>query len=275
MKNIYFVVLLTLSIAICKAQDLTEKFKYKATYELTWQIDSTNAESIQNERMVLFTGDGNSRFSSEGKHIGDSIRNAYKDRERTPQNFSEMKSKIPEIKFKYHINKTLANREINFKEEIVKDYYSYTEDLSDVEWKILSETKEISGFAVQKAKTNFAGRSYTAWFTSEIPISDGPYKFNGLPGLIIKIADENEYYVFELISFKKLKDPIFDIESGEEYLKTDKSRFLEIKREYNADPLAAMGRAGITFGFEPGQREKLYKKHREKLKKENNPLELE
>ena len=275
MKQIFLCLSLNLIFSTVFGQNLTEKFKYKATYELTWQIDSTNTESVQNERMLLFTGDGNSRFSSEGKHIGDSIKQVYKERERTPQNFSEMRSKIPETKFKYYIDKILSAREINFKEEIVKDYYRYTEDLSDVTWKILPETKEISGFKVQKAKTNFAGRNYTAWFTSEISISDGPYKFNGLPGLIVKIVDGNEYYVFELIGFKSLKDPIFDTESGEKYLETEKSRFLDIKREYNADPITAVGRMGITFGFEPGQKEKMDREHQKELKKENNPIELE
>lgn len=173
------------------------------------------------------------------------------------------------------IYKGFPENKLSYSYKILNDKLRYEEDLNLFNWEILPKNKEIKGFNAQKATTSFAGRSYIAWFTSEIPISDGPYKFNGLPGLIIKIADEEEYYIFELIGFKSLKDPIFDTESGEEYLETDKSRFLEIKKEYNADPLAAMGRAGITFGFEPGQREKLYKKHREKLKKENNPLELE
>jgi GLPGLI family protein len=268
--------MLILSFAFCSAQELTDKFKHKATYEMTWQIDSTDTESVQSETMIFFSGAGYSRFSSQGQHIGDSIQRVYKERERTPQSFSEMRSKIPETKFKYYINKKLADREINFQEEIVKDYYEYSEDLSSIKWNILPETKDISGFAVQKAKTSYAGRNYTAWFTSEIPIPDGPYKFNGLPGLIIKIADEKEYYVFKLTGFKSLKDPIFDTESGEDYLEVDKNKFREIKEEYNADPIAALGRSGITIGFKPGlgQKEKMMKEHRKELKKQNNPIEL-
>ena len=148
-----------------------------------------------------------------------------------------MRSKISETKFKYYINKKLADREINFQEEIVKDYYEYSEDLSSIEWNILPETKDISGFAVQKAKTSYAGRNYTAWFTSEIPIPDGPYKFNGLPGLIIKIADKKEYYVFKLTGFKSLKDPIFDTESDEDYLEVDKTSLGKSKKNIMLIPL--------------------------------------
>jgi GLPGLI family protein len=275
MKFTSLITILILSFAFCNAQELTSKFKYKITYELTWQIDSTDAKSVQSESMLLFAGGGQSRFSSEGQHIGDSIQKAYKKLERTPQTFSEMRSQMPKTKFKYYILKDLVSREISYREKIVKDYYEYTEDLSNLDWKILPETKKIAGFTVQKAKTSYAGRHYTAWFTSEIPISDGPYKFNGLPGLIVKMKDDKAYYVFELTGFNSLKDPVFDTQANEEYLETDRSRLLEIKEEYNADPFAAMEQTGMSFGFEPGQKEKLEKERRARLKKQNNPIELE
>ena len=275
MKFTSSITMLILSFAFCSAQELTDKFKHKATYEMTWQIDSTDTESVQSETMIFFSGGGQSTFSSEGQHIGDSIQKAYKKLERTPQSFSEMRSKIPKTEFNYYITKDLASREVSYREEIVRDYYEYTEDLSNIDWRILPETKQIAGFAVQKAKTSYAGRHYTAWFTTEIPISDGPYKFNGLPGLIVRIADEKKFYVFELTGFKVLKDPVFDTQANEEYLETDKSSFLEIKEEYNANPIGAMEQTGISFQFEPGQKEKLEKERRARLKKENNPIELE
>ncbi|MFD0932397.1 GLPGLI family protein [Psychroflexus salinarum] len=274
MKYSFPFLIFNLLFLCSQAQELTDKFKYKVTYELTWQIDSTDVESVQSESMLLFTGGASSRFSSEGKHIGDSIQSVYSQRERTPQSYSEMRSKMPKTEFEYYIIKGLASREIRYREKIIKDYYEYIEDFSNLEWYILSETKEIAGFAVQKVKTNYAGRHYTAWFTTEIPISDGPYKFNGLPGLIVEIADEKEFYVFELTGFKSLKEPIFNTQTNEEYLETDKSSFLEIKEEYNANPIGAMEQTGISFQFKPGQKEKLMKEHRGELKKKNNPIEL-
>ncbi|WP_257984703.1 GLPGLI family protein [Psychroflexus sp. MES1-P1E] len=244
MKYSFLFLFIILIFPCFQAQELTDNFKYKAIYKLTWQIDSTDAESVQSETMLLFTGGASSRFSSEGQHIGDSIQSAYQEREKTPQSFREMRSKMPKTEFNYYIGKNVDSRKISYREKIIKDYYEYIEDLSNLEWDILTETKKIAGFKVQKAKTNYAGRHYTAWFTSEIPIPDRPYKFNGLPELIVKIADEKEFYVFELTGFKSLKNPIFNIENKEEYLKTDKSIFLEIKEEYNANPIGAMEQIG-------------------------------
>jgi len=47
------------------------------------------------------------------------------------------------------------------------------------------------------------GRHWIAWFAPSIPISEGPYKFSGLPGLIIKLSDSNNFWNFEFTSLRK------------------------------------------------------------------------
>jgi len=275
MKQFYIPFIFLLISSLVPAQELTDKFKYKATYDLTWQIDSTNSESIQNETMVLFIGDKISRFSSEGQYIADSIKEAYKDRERTQQSFNEMRSKMPMSALNFYVFKKQNSAQVSFTEKIVKDNYRYIQDIDDLNWEILPETKEVAGFVAQKAKASFSGRDYTAWFTTEIPISEGPYKFRGLPGLILEISDNNDYYTFKLNGFKELNDEISMEFEPEDYLEVSREKFLEIKQEYAENPFIKMENSGITMGFQPGQKEKLLREHREELKKENNPIELE
>ena len=275
MKQFYIPFIFLLISSLVPAQELTDKFKYKATYDLTWQIDSTNSESIQNETMVLFIGDKISRFSSEGQYMADSIKEAYKDRERTQQSFDEMRSKMPMSALNFYVFKRQNSAQVSFTEKIVKDNYRYTQDIDDLNWEILPETKEVAGFVAQKAKASFSGRDYTAWFTTEIPISEGPYKFRGLPGLILKISDNNGYYNFKLNGFKELNDEISIEFEPEDYLEVSRERFLQIKQEYAENPFIKMENSGITMGFQPGEKEKLLREHREELKKENNPIELE
>ncbi len=100
-------------------------------------------------------------------------------------------------------------------------YYIY-EDATNIKWQLHDEFKEISGYKCQKAATTFRGREYEAWFTSEIPLSFGPWKFNGLPGLILEVYDQKGevYFSAEHIQIpyanaektvhKPLGDPVID-----------------------------------------------------------------
>jgi GLPGLI family protein len=70
-------------------------------------------------------------------------------------------------------------------------------------WKLTAEKKKIKELLLQKAITNWGGRTWTAWFTTEIPFQEGPYKFHGLPGLIVELYDDKSNYRFELVKSEK------------------------------------------------------------------------
>lgn len=73
-----------------------------------------------------------------------------------------------------------------------------------IDWKLLSETKKIGSFTAHKATGEFRGRTYTAWYTTKIPLPYGPWKLQGLPGLILEAYDEKkEMYLY----FKSLEYP--------------------------------------------------------------------
>ena len=74
------------------------------------------------------------------------------------------------------------------------------------EWKVTNEKKTVKNLSLQKATTNWGGRKWTAWFTEEIPFQEGPYKFHGLPGLIIELEDNKGDYKFSLAKSEKLKN---------------------------------------------------------------------
>ena len=66
-----------------------------------------------------------------------------------------------------------------------------------ISWELLNETKNINSFHCQKARGHFRGRTYTVWFTNDIPVSLGPWKLNGLPGLILEATDSlNQFQYF-------------------------------------------------------------------------------
>lgn len=68
-----------------------------------------------------------------------------------------------------------------------------------MDWKLERETKKIQDYTLQKATTNFGGRKWTAWFNTEIPFQEGPYKFRGLSGLIFEINDSENIFHYTLV----------------------------------------------------------------------------
>jgi len=68
--------------------------------------------------------------------------------------------------------------------------------------KVLKENELINKIPVKKAITRFRGRKYTAFFNEDINAPFGPYKFFGLPGLIIRIYDEKNHISFDLIKLE-------------------------------------------------------------------------
>jgi GLPGLI family protein len=96
----------------------------------------------------------------------------------------------------------------------------YKEPVPKQDWQISNDTTTIAGYLCQKATCNFRGRNYTAWFTVDIPISMGPWKFNGLPGLILKVYDDALEYNFECVGIEQRKYPIILLDNYKSYRKT-------------------------------------------------------
>lgn len=84
----------------------------------------------------------------------------------------------------------------------VNELFSVEEKIPAINWKIANETKEIHGLPCQKATGDFSGRNYEAWFCSQLPYNNGPWKLGGLPGLILEAYDTKKEVVFIFESFE-------------------------------------------------------------------------
>ncbi|GAA4153253.1 hypothetical protein GCM10022217_08780 [Chryseobacterium ginsenosidimutans] len=142
----------------------------------------------------------------------------------------------------------------------------YNENVS-LKWVLYGETKIINGVKCQMAAINKFGRRWIAYFSKEYTQSLGPYKFNGLPGLIFELYDTKEDYHFTLTKIEKYdRDFEFNLNEFKIY---SKDKYLKAK--FNMEcTLSAF--TGLEIGAEEI---KYYESLLEKRKKmENNPLEL-
>lgn len=148
--------------------------------------------------------------------------------------------------------------------------YTYTEKLQMQTWKIESEKKKIHNYFCQKATTFFLGRKYIAWFTPEIPVSEGPWKFYGLPGLILEVFDENRNYHFECVGIEKLKKKKPIVEYSVMYKKTDRksvNKAIQKLHTHFTQMLISQGYVGEINGKELNAKNELTFIY--------NPIELE
>ena len=86
----------------------------------------------------------------------------------------------------------------------------YEEDVPELEWEITGEHGMVASFDCQKAECDFRGRRWEAWFTTEIPVGEGPWKLRGLPGLILYARDTTGQYSFEATSVTDEPVPFYD-----------------------------------------------------------------
>lgn len=88
-------------------------------------------------------------------------------------------------------------------ESILDNLYKIDYKFDENVWKLINLSKKIDGYNCSKAEINFGGRKWEAWYTSDVPFQDGPYKFSGLPGLILEIYSLDGDYNFSLIGLEK------------------------------------------------------------------------
>lgn len=103
------------------------------------------------------------------------------------------------------------------------------EEYISQDWKLADSTKIIHGYQCRLAECHFRGRNYHAWFAPEIPLNEGPWKFNGLPGLILEVYDTQDHYHFTLIGMQQEgTEPVCYYNFRPNYEKIDRIKYLKM-----------------------------------------------
>lgn len=245
-------------------KSISDDLKFKITYRQTAHMDSTDVSVVITENMHLLIGNKISTFSSEGMNVQNKLKT---------YGSSGHTSKNAVTEFLYIISKDKTHNNSYYSETMGSTKTLHKDSLTDLKWLITSETKNYKKYICQKATTTWRGRNYIAWFTEEIPINDGPYKFSGLPGLIVELLDTNKDYHFELLGFEKLKKPLPFKMKFKEYVVMSRKDFFEEHKIFMSNPPFYEPNPNITATLKT---KLAYKKSFSAiLEKRNNVIELE
>jgi len=248
-------------------------------YQVSQSLDSTKIDDKKIELAYLDVDGQKSIFYSENRVKRDSIM----DRMRATKSFDRTQLQDLRSHINYIIEKDITNQSLTYKDRIGRDQYSYNEK-PNFSWKILPETIKIGDYNTQKAEAHFGGRTWYAWFTQDVPLQDGPYKFSGLPGLIVKIEDSKNQYSFDLMQTKKIK-ALQELQSRGQFINLSKDKYIDLQNKFRKDPSSMIstsggrmgGQAGGTrvgFQMDPKQMQEMQKRMETEIKSQNNPIEL-
>lgn len=262
---------------------------YKAVYGFKWKPQKNASEYLREDFALLIHGDKTSEFLSYIKFKNDSTKTAtVKEFKKIgigsmSFNYKYGESKFNEVVFKNHITK-----EILFEKQLYNKLFVIKNDCA-ISWKINSGKDKHLGYSVQQARTEFGGRKWIAWFTTEIPVQDGPYKFSGLPGLILKLNDSDNDFVYEMKSITKEFNDISERNYGtNNIIKISNEKWLKVWENYKKRPSSIfdMQNSSSNDGWvtnlsvgdnskDKGFAENFDKRQKEFLKNFENQIELE
>lgn len=150
----------------------------------------------------------------------------------------------------YYVIKSFPSNTLKYYDTAGLDKFFYEETPEEWHWEIGDATKNILGYECVEATTDFHGRKWTVWFAPEIPVQNGPWKFDGLPGLILEASAEGNQYSFIATGIQQTDKIITPMYLADEYEKTTRLDFLKSKRLFLDNTLsrlnAQLGDISIT-----------------------------
>lgn len=210
-RQLLLVILLPVMFITAKAQK-PDTAQMLVHYKFTWIRDTTNRAHPYTENMVLYVGKSSGAYRSyDGIVYNAQFKKAFAEAAAASPDGRPMINRrgvgTPIEYYQYPNDKKLAR-----KEPMLVNSYLIVDAMPAIDWKISSDTATFDGLHCQKATCHFKGRDYLVWFCPDLPVRTGPWKLNGLPGVIVDARDTKNEVVFKFDGVEKAvptppKDP--------------------------------------------------------------------
>lgn len=266
----------TLFFLICFMLSLHAQNRF--VYELK-SVRDTIAKNALTEVYFLDINKNNVKFFSRDLYEVDSTQIAEKE-------FNSSMTLGYSLMLRRNLN-SIENENFSF---VDTDYFTYP-STDEIIWKISDDISYENTYSLQKATTTFGGRNWVAWFSKDIPLNEGPYKFKGLPGLIFQIEDDKKHYSFKLLEVLNLPKEydtarILETNFGKKPLPISLKKYNEILLNAYNNPYAEIRvklERGDKYTFAAHGRQirsvrdldEIRKIVQEQKRKNYNPLELD
>lgn len=113
-------------------------------------------------------------------------------------------------------------------------YYVYKEEIP-TEWRLHEGKTTITGYKCYRATLSYGGRVWTVWYAPDLPVSAGPWKLCGLPGLVLKAEDSSGTHRFEAYALFNMPSTPLVHDSDASDKKTTRDRFIQHRNKIKLD----------------------------------------
>ena len=211
----------------------------KATYEFVHLRDTNHRDKPYKETMVLLLGRHASHYRSLDKQLQqDQLTRQILDQVKHAPNPNSIDLNITgggvvtsDEYYQFADGKKLLT------EQYIINYYLVDEPLPQIYWKLQKDTISFGSLHCQKATANFKGRDYEAWFCAQLPFRNGPWKLQGLPGLIVEAHDTKMEVIFKFAGFEDIRNLHQPIEPPVDDILTTPEKLARLMEARAKDPI--------------------------------------
>ena len=225
------------------AKVIIDYAQYLITYDYEYVRDAVFPEDKRNGITMLQVGKRYNRFMDYNEFRFDSLMDATaKNLKPYSETGPMMMMALKKRKFRENIVIDKQNNtEIIQRTAGLVQRYQYDEPCPMLKWELAEGDTIIAGYNCKKALTSLWGRDYIAWYAPEVDLPYGPYKFNGLPGLVFMVVDTHDNHKFTLSGLEKVTqyNPI-SLWAEKDIIKTSRNKVRKIYKNYCADPVGAL-----------------------------------
>lgn len=234
-------------------------------YKMLSVKDTAKPKELTENAMLLQIGKNITKFSDYHMLLSDSLWNVLVSKKASRNEAFNKTLPMSRGAMRTIILKNYPKGKITTIDRIPFNTYRYVEESFSPAWNLEEDVEIICGYKCKKANTRLFGREYTVWYTPEIPISDGPWKLGGLPGLILKAYDKQKHYIFECTGIIKNNwgDVIDLIDLT--LLDIKKEQFFKLQKRYFENPGGTIENTGMIQSELPASARK---------SRPYNPIEL-
>ncbi len=212
----------------------------EVTYGYDYVTDTLDRTKTKSDVMILQTGGAVSKFYSYNTFRADSLIACAVSADAVMADIGRYRGGENWVVYKNYP----AGR-LTLTDKIGMEHYRVEEELAPQAWQIFDETRTIEGYTCQRAECDFRGRRWIAWFTTGIPVSEGPWKFAGLPGLILEVADSRGDHSFTLSGLRTVENSVVTWPEYQ-YLKASRRDYLRTARKFKENPLSMINQNGAV-----------------------------